>query len=102
VQVDGVSIIKDKEVTGFTNAEEGVMNKYEAVSQPSGPGSCEDAMTAAGGAHTFPQSEMRVARVIVPRSRRWVCSERRSPSPPPPAVCLQLQEAWDINGSGEK
>lgn len=55
VQVDGVSIIKDKEVTGFTNAEEGVMNKYEAVSQPSGPGSCEDAMTAAGGAHTFPQ-----------------------------------------------
>jgi hypothetical protein len=37
-------------VTGFTNAEENVVNKYEAVSVPSGPGSCQDAMTAAGGA----------------------------------------------------
>jgi len=49
-QIDGVYIIKDKEVTGFTNAEENAVGKYEAVSTPSGPGSCEDVMTAAGGA----------------------------------------------------
>lgn len=48
-QIDGVSILKDKPCTGFTNAEEHAVQKYEVVSKPTGPGSCEDAMQAAGG-----------------------------------------------------
>jgi hypothetical protein len=41
-------------VTGFTNGEENAMDKYEMVSKPKGPGSCEDAMKAVGGAHASP------------------------------------------------
>ena len=49
LQIDGVPIVKDKEITGFTNGEEAAVGKYEVVSAPSGPGSCEDALTAIGG-----------------------------------------------------
>ena len=45
---DGTSLVKDKEITGFTNAEENAVSKYEVVSEPSGPSSCEDALKAAG------------------------------------------------------
>merc|ERR1712216_383250 len=46
---DGSVLVNGKELTGFTNAEENAVSKYEVVSEPSGPGSCEDALTAAGG-----------------------------------------------------
>jgi putative intracellular protease/amidase len=48
IEVDGVHILKGKEVTGFTNAEENAMGKYAVVSEPSGPGSCEDVLAAKG------------------------------------------------------
>merc|ERR1719183_2889189 len=46
---DGSALVAGKEVTGFTNAEENVVGKYDVVSEPSGPGSCEDALAKAGG-----------------------------------------------------
>lgn len=45
---DETKLLAEKQVTAFTNAEEGKMGKYEVVSKPSGPGSCQDAMTEAG------------------------------------------------------
>ena len=45
---DGSKLVAGKEVTAFSNAEENAMSKYEVVSEPSGPGSCEDALTTAG------------------------------------------------------
>ncbi|KAJ8612704.1 hypothetical protein CTAYLR_008961 [Chrysophaeum taylorii] len=48
VVVDGEPLVKGKEVTAFTNAEENVMNKYDAVSKPTGPGSCEDVLGGLG------------------------------------------------------
>jgi len=39
---DGTPLVKGKEVTGFTNGEENYCSRYETVSKPTGPGSCED------------------------------------------------------------
>ena len=44
---DGSVLVAGKEVTGFTNAEEEAVGKTEVVAEPSGPGSCEDVLTAA-------------------------------------------------------
>ncbi len=46
---DGTPICAGKEVTGFTNGEENAVSKYEVVSKPSGPGSCQDVLTEKGG-----------------------------------------------------
>jgi len=46
---DETKLLAGKECTGFTNAEEEKMGKYEIVSKDSGPGSCEDVMREAGG-----------------------------------------------------
>lgn len=46
---DGTSIVAGKEVTGFTNEEENAVGKYETVSEPNGPGSCQDKLGAQGG-----------------------------------------------------
>jgi len=45
---DETKLVADKEMTGFSNAEEVKMEKMEVVSAPSGPGSCQDALTASG------------------------------------------------------
>lgn len=45
---DGSVLVAGKEVTGFTNAEEEAVGKTEVVAAPSGPGSCEDVLAAAG------------------------------------------------------
>lgn len=45
---DGSLLVAGKEVTGFTNAEEVAVGKTEVVAEPSGPGSCEDVLKAAG------------------------------------------------------
>lgn len=45
---DGTSLVSGKEITGFTNAEEEAVGKTEVVAKPSGPGSCEDALSEAG------------------------------------------------------
>ena len=45
---EGNLILAGKEVTGFTNAEENAVGKYDVVSTPSGPGSCEDVLGAIG------------------------------------------------------
>jgi len=45
---DGSLLVTGKEVTGFSNAEEAAVGKTEAVAAPSGPGSCEDVLSAAG------------------------------------------------------
>lgn len=45
---DGSFLVAGKEVTGFTNAEEVAVGKTDVVAVPSGPGSCEDALTAVG------------------------------------------------------
>ncbi|KAL3927190.1 MAG: hypothetical protein SGPRY_002939, partial [Prymnesium sp.] len=44
----GFSVLAGKQCTGFTNAEERAMSKYEVVSEPSGPGSCEDVLGKLG------------------------------------------------------
>jgi len=45
---DGSKLVAGKEVTGFTNAEENAVSKYDVVSKPSGPGSVQDALSEAG------------------------------------------------------
>ena len=45
---DGSDLVAGKQVTGFTNGEENAVQKYEVVSAPSGPGSCEDVLNAKG------------------------------------------------------
>merc|ERR1712070_499689 len=49
VEIDGVPLLQGKECTGFTNGEENAVSKYDVVSKPSGPGSCEDLMSEKGG-----------------------------------------------------
>jgi len=60
---DGSVLVAGKEVTGFTNAEEAAVGKTEAVAEPSGPGSCEDALTAAGA--TFKDGGVFQANVCI-------------------------------------
>jgi len=45
---NGLPLLEGKECTGFTNAEEQAVEKYDVVSKPSGPGSCEDVLGAVG------------------------------------------------------
>ncbi|KAL1527824.1 hypothetical protein AB1Y20_009206 [Prymnesium parvum] len=45
---EGKPVLAGKDCTGFTNAEEKAVNKYAVVSEPSGPGSCEDVLGALG------------------------------------------------------
>lgn len=48
IDIDGVPLVKGKDVTGFTNGEENAVSKYDVVSAPSGPGSCEDVLKGLG------------------------------------------------------
>jgi len=41
---NGTPLLQGKEVTGFTNAEENAVAKYDIVSAPTGPGTCEDVL----------------------------------------------------------
>uniref|UniRef100_A0A7S3JZG6 DJ-1/PfpI domain-containing protein n=1 Tax=Aureoumbra lagunensis TaxID=44058 RepID=A0A7S3JZG6_9STRA len=45
---DGTPLVAGKQITAFTNDEENAVGKYEIVSKPSGPGSCEDNLKALG------------------------------------------------------
>jgi putative intracellular protease/amidase len=45
---DGSYLVDGKEVTAFTNGEEDEVGKYEVVTR-TGPGSCQDMLTARGG-----------------------------------------------------
>jgi len=45
---DGTYLVAGKDVTAFTNGEENAMSKYDVVSTPSGPGSCEDVLSQRG------------------------------------------------------
>lgn len=49
VEIDGVPLVKGKDVTAYTNDEEKYASTYEVVSEPVGPGSCEDVLAALGG-----------------------------------------------------
>jgi len=60
---DGSVLVAGKEVTGFTNAEEEAVGKTEVVAEPSGPGSCEDVLTAAGA--TFKDGGVFQANVCI-------------------------------------
>lgn len=60
---DGSVLVEGKEVTGFTNAEEAAVGKTEVVAVPSGPGSCEDALSAAGA--TFKDGGVFQANVCI-------------------------------------
>ena len=48
VMIGETKLVADKAITGFSNAEEEKMGKLEVVSDPSGPGSCQDLLTACG------------------------------------------------------
>jgi len=41
-------LVDGKKMTGFTNGEENAVNKYEVVSEPTGPGSCQDLLSTRG------------------------------------------------------
>ena len=47
-KTDGSYLVSGKNLTGFTNGEENAMSKYEVVSKPSGPGSCQDLLSERG------------------------------------------------------
>ena len=47
-KTDGSYLVSGKNLTGFTNGEENAVSKYEVVSEPSGPGSCQDLLSERG------------------------------------------------------
>ena len=59
----GQNLVEGKKITGFTNGEENAVSKYEVVSEPSGPGSCEDLLSARGA--TFSDGGVFQPNVVV-------------------------------------
>jgi len=53
---DGTKLLEGKECTAFANIEEDVMGTKAVVCDPTGPGTCEDLMTAAGGLFKVPMA----------------------------------------------
>lgn len=72
---DGSVLVAGKKVIGFTNAEETAVGKTEVVAEPSGPGSCEDALTAAGA--TFKDAGVFTIRFCAQMSESLISGTRR-------------------------
>lgn len=60
---NGTWLVEGKNMTAFTNGEENAMSKYEVVSEPTGPGSCQDLLGARGA--SFSDGGVFKANVVI-------------------------------------
>jgi len=78
---DGTKLLEGKDCTAFANIEEDSMGTKEVVSDPTGPGTCEDLMSAAGGLFKAP-SEPFAVNVVEYSKPETACKLITASNPP--------------------